>query len=154
MYLVLSILLQSIGFTAFLVWLNSILVRKLIDHGAKQWQSSEFHQANVGLRALFTYAVVWQLKTDVAWMAAVSFLIQTLLFDPLLNPIIGKARFYVGSTAVTDKIIRYGYAIRIPFTKHYLRLPGLGRYAGQIKAGVVLVVIIAILLRDAVYIGF
>jgi hypothetical protein len=65
-----------------------------------------------------------------------------LLFDVVVSKAVHDTLFYVGDTSDVDKIIKKGATVKIFRWK--IKIPGLGKYAGQIKAGVCLLLIIAL----------
>lgn len=122
------ILLQIFAFfsSASVAWFNEIPVRKMRDHGASREEEKEYHAANFQTLLWFNIALTYMFS-GWQWIFAVvvAGLIQALCFDIALNVFTDKPAFYVGETANTDKLLRK-----------------LGKYAGQIKAGVCLVVIV------------
>jgi hypothetical protein len=125
------ILLQIFAFGSSLsmAYFNMIPVRKMREHGASIQEEKEYHAANFSVLGWLNIALTFSFK-EWEWIAAVllAALWQWMTFDICLNIFTDKSGFYVGETAKTDKLLR----------KH------LGRYAGQIKAGVCLIVIIAL----------
>lgn len=103
-------------FALALAWLNSVPVRKMIYAGAKHWESSEFHQANALVKTLWAFLAVftrWVYSgRPVRWQDAVVFvllwLIQWLVFDPVLNLWIDKKWYYLGTTARLDRMVKNG----------------------------------------------
>jgi hypothetical protein len=113
-------------------------VIKFADSGASKQMLDEFHDAGAMTRIMFAFAlsasatIILFLLDRGEWYFFFLFffllmLWMWLVFDIALNKFRGKKTFYVGNEADLDKLQRK-----------------LGRYAGQIKAGVCLIVIIAL----------
>lgn len=125
------ILLQIFAFGSSLsmAYFNMIPVRKMREHGASIQEEKEYHAGNFSVLGWLNIALTFSFK-GLEWVLAVllAAFIQWMTFDIVLNILTDKPAFYVGNTAKLDKWQR----------EH------LGRYAGQIKAGVCVVMIIVL----------
>jgi hypothetical protein len=65
-----------------------------------------------------------------------------LLFDAVVSKAVHDTLFYVGDTSDVDKIIKKGTTVNIFRWK--IKIPGLGKYAGEIKAGGCIVLLITL----------
>lgn len=120
--------LITVLFAITLAWLQKVPVRKMKDHGASIPEEKQFHKASGYIKVLwvFPYAFIYAYSTLLGGLLLFIGLglIVWLVFDIAINLFTGEKAFYVGDTATTDKQMRK-----------------LGKYAGQIKAGVCLLVI-------------
>jgi hypothetical protein len=123
--------LMTALFAITLAWLQKVPVRKMIDHGASIQEENQFHKASGYIKVLwaFTFAFMYAYSTLIGgFLLFIGLgLIIWMVFDPALNLFTGEKAFYVGNTAKTDKQLRK-----------------LGKYAGQIKAGVCLLCVITL----------
>ena len=107
------ILLQIITafFAIALAWLNSVPVNGMIKHGARRWESSEFHQANAIVKLFWALTLAYLVGgtlLEKSLFALLLLFIQWLVFDPVLNVFINKPWYYLGKTAVLDKLVKNG----------------------------------------------
>jgi hypothetical protein len=125
------ILLQIFAFGSSLsmAYLNMIPVKKMRDYGASIQEEKEYHAANASVLGWLNIALTFSFS-GLDWVFAVvlAAFIQWLTFDITLNLLTDKSAFYVGNTAKLDKLQR-----------RYL-----GKYAGQIKAGVCVLLIVTL----------
>jgi hypothetical protein len=122
--------LMTFLFAVCLAWFQKFSVNKMIDHGASIKEEKQFHFASGLIKFIWIFRYAFIAGTSF-WLSGLLVFVLLganlwLVFDIALNKFTGKVTFYVGNTAKLDKWQR----------KH------LGRYAGQIKAGVCLAVIV------------
>jgi hypothetical protein len=148
--------LFTVAFALACAWLNTWPVYKFMESGASKKMERDFHAANAAIKVLCSATIatsgdlyVWHIAPQVL----LTLLIQWLVFDLALNFFTGKKVFYIGQTAKLDRLLVYGIKIgdhevfnpitRLMETKDR-RILALGKWAGQVKAGVCLVIIVAL----------
>lgn len=107
------ILLQllTVAFAVACAWLNSVPVNGMIRYGAKKWESSEFHQANAVVKSFWALTLTLLVTGDLlhkALFAIILWLVQWLVFDPVLNIFIHHKWDYLGETSWLDRTVKNG----------------------------------------------
>ena len=123
--------LATINFAIMLAFLNKWPIYKFRETGASKRMESEFHEANAAVKVFYAMNALFLYKGFLGGyfiLFTSLMLIQWCVFDMAVNHFTDKPLFYIGNTAKLDKMQR-----------KYL-----GKYAGQIKAGVCLLLIIGL----------
>lgn len=133
-------------FTAIiLAWQNKWPVYKFREAGANEQMEEDFHEANAWIKGIFAFniaalnASIRIIFETAHWYDFFVFfllyiLILWFVFDIALNVFVDgwKKWAYLGKTAKTDRLLRFGTTVKVFNWK--IKIPGLGDNAGKIKA--------------------